>query len=52
MKLNPVPEVKKGFCFLGLLLLWMVYVFFDPFSALITGAFLVAALILAFKDFN
>ena len=52
MKLDPVPEVKKGFCFFGLFLLWMIYVFFEPFNALITGAFLVAILILAYKDFS
>lgn len=52
MRLNPVPEVKKGFCYLGLLLAWMIYVFFDPFSALVTGAFLLAALVLAFKEFK
>ena len=52
MRLNPVPEVKKGFCVLGLVLAWMIYVFFDPFSALITGAFMVALLIIALKEFK
>jgi len=52
MRLNPVPEVKKGVCFLVLMLAWMGYLFFDPFSALATGAFLVAALVISFKEFK
>jgi hypothetical protein len=51
MRLNPVPEVKKGFCFFGLFVAWMIYMFFDPFSVLVTGAFLTAILVLAFKKF-
>lgn len=52
MRLNPVPEVKKGFCFLFLIITWLVYLFFEPFSALMTAVFLVAALIIFFKEFK
>jgi hypothetical protein len=49
---NPVPEVKKGFYLVCLLIAWMVYLFFEPFSALITAAFLIATLVVSLKEFK
>lgn len=48
---NPTPEIKRGFFFVVLILAWMIYLFFDPISALATAAFLVAAIIISFKTF-
>lgn len=52
MRFNPVPEVKKGFFFICLIVAWMIYLFFEPFSALMTAAFLVAALVVSYKSFE
>ena len=49
---NPAPEVKKGFFILCLIVAWMLYLFFEPFSALMTAAFLIATLVITFKDFK
>ncbi len=51
MRLNPEPEVKKGLCFLGLGLGWLVYLFFSPISAIITALFVGAALLIHYKKF-
>ncbi len=52
MKFDPAPDLKKGLCFLGLIIAWIVYLFFDPFSALATGVFLTAAIFIALKEFK
>lgn len=52
MRINPVPEVKKGFCFLMLGLAWLVYLFFEPISALIAVGFLIGALFISHKEFS
>lgn len=49
MRINPVPEFKKGFCFLMLGLAWLVYLFFEPISALVTAGFLVTILVISHK---
>ena len=52
MRLNPVPEFKKGFFLICLLIAWMIYLFFDPFSALITAAFLTITLVISVEKRN
>lgn len=52
MAFNPRPEVQRGMCFLALIVAWMVYLFFEPFSALMTAVFLVAAVVIAMKNFS
>lgn len=52
MRINPVPEVKKGFCFLMLGLIFLGFMFFDPFSALITAGFMLALFVISNKEFS
>jgi hypothetical protein len=52
MAFNPTPELKRGMCFIGLILAWLVYLCFEPFSALMTAAFLVAAVVISLKNFS
>lgn len=48
---DPTPGLKRGMLFIALIFIWFVYLFFEPFSALITAAFLMAAIFISLKNF-